>query len=79
MEQNETADLVEAAKAGDQRAFTALYEKTYSQAYYTAKSMIKDEDTVLDILQDSYILAFQRLDKLQGCFGICSLDQADHS
>ena len=38
------------AKQGDQDAMASLYEKTYSQAFYTIKSMIKDEDAVFDIL-----------------------------
>ena len=49
------------AKQGDQDAMASLYEKTYSQAFYTIKSMIKDEDAVFDILQDTYIKAFTHL------------------
>lgn len=58
--------LVAVARTGDQDAASALYEKTYSQVYYTVKSMIKDEDTVLDIVQDTYIKAFAHLDRFQG-------------
>ncbi len=60
------ADLVAAARAGDQDAVSALYEKTYSKVYYTVKSMIKDEDAVFDIVQDTYIKAFAHLDSFQG-------------
>lgn len=60
------ADLVAAARMGDQNAVGALYEKTYSKVYYTVKSMIKDEDAVFDIVQDTYIKAFSRLDGFQG-------------
>lgn len=60
------AELVAAARAGDQDAVSALYEKTYSKVYYTVKSMIKDEDAVFDIVQDTYIKAFAHLDSFQG-------------
>ncbi|MCM1194049.1 MAG: sigma-70 family RNA polymerase sigma factor, partial [Acetatifactor muris] len=60
------AELVAAARMGDQDAVSALYEKTYSKVYYTVKSMIKDEDAVFDIIQDTYIKAFAHLDSFQG-------------
>lgn len=60
------AELVAAARIGDQNAVSALYEKTYSKVYYTVKSMIKDEDAVFDIVQDTYIKAFAHLDSFQG-------------
>ena len=63
---DELTDLVAAARNGDQNAIASLYEKTYNKVFYTIKSMIKDEDDVFDILQDSYIKAFSHLDKFQG-------------
>ena len=60
------AGLVAQARTGDQQALSALYEKTYNGVFYTIKSMIKDEDTVLDLLQDTYIKAFTHLDRFQG-------------
>ena len=60
------ADLVALARKGNQDALAALYEKTYNGVFYTIKSMIKDEDTILDLLQDTYVKAFTRLDRLQG-------------
>ena len=60
------AGLVALAREGNQDALAALYEKTYNGVFYTIKSMIKDEDTVLDILQDTYIKAFTHLDCFQG-------------
>ena len=60
------AELVAAARTGDQDAISALYEKTWNTVYYTVKSMIKDEDAVFDILQDTYIKAFAHLDSFQG-------------
>ena len=63
---DELAELVAKARAGDPNAVAALYKKTYSQVFYTVKSMIKDDDTVFDILQDSYIKAFTHLDSFEG-------------
>ena len=58
--------LVALAREGNQQALSALYEKTYNGVFYTIKSMIKDEDTVLDLLQDTYVKAFTHLDHFQG-------------
>ena len=59
-----TGKLIRKAAAGDQDTITELYELTYSSVYKTVKSMIADEDTVLDIVQDSFIKGFQSLDQL---------------
>lgn len=61
---NISADLVQKAAAGNEAAITELYEQTYNSVYHTVRSMVRDEDTVLDILQDSYIKAFQSLSQL---------------
>lgn len=51
-----------AAQSGDQDAFEALYKYSYRQVYLTIKSMIKsDEDTVMDLLQDTYIKSLENL------------------
>ncbi len=56
---------VAAAKTGDQDALTALYESTCQHTYATIRSVIRtDEDTACDLLQETYIKAFQRLDSL---------------
>ena len=60
--QNELAEFVRKARAGDKDAFGVLYNNTYNQAFYTVKSMIKDDDAVNDILQDSYVKAFLHMD-----------------
>lgn len=60
------AGLVALAREGNQDALSTLYEKTYNGVFYTIKSMIKDEDTVLDLLQDTYVKAFTHLDRFQG-------------
>ncbi len=56
--------LVAKAKAGDQSAVTELYEQTYTGLYRSIRSMVHDEDLAWDILQDTYLKAFQNLEKL---------------
>ena len=63
---DELAELVAAARRGGHDAVSALYEKTYSKVYYTVKSIIKDEDAVFDIIQDTYIKAFSSMNRFQG-------------
>lgn len=58
--------LVSRARQGDQEALAALYQKSYSQVFYTIKSMIRDENAVFDILQDSYLKAFTHLKDFDG-------------
>lgn len=55
---------VEAAKNGDQFAVSELYEKCYNTIYYVVKSIIVEEDTSQDIVQDAFMRAFNNLDKL---------------
>lgn len=59
-------ELVGRARRGDTDAASALYERTYSKVYYTVKSMIKNEDDVLDVLQDAYLKAFTHLKSFEG-------------
>ena len=58
-------ELILRARRNDQDAITELYNRTYSNVYYTIRSMVRDEDTALDLLQDSYLKAFRSLDQLQ--------------
>lgn len=57
--------LVERAKAGDQQAVAALYEKTSRKAYYLSLQLVKDQDQAQDILQDAYLKVFTSLNMLQ--------------
>lgn len=63
-DQGFSAELIARGAAGDQTALTELYNKTYDNVYYTVKALIRDEDTALDILQDSYLKAFRNLNTL---------------
>lgn len=57
--------LLERARAQEQDALEEIYNQSCSAVYRVIKVLIKEEDTVYDILQDTYIKAFTRLDQLQ--------------
>ena len=62
---NALAELVAKAKAGDQNAFTELYDRTAQDLYRCIRAMTRDEDLAWDIQQDSYLRAYNSLDKLE--------------
>lgn len=57
-------DYVERARAHDTRAIEALYEYTYPGMYSLAYRLCHNKNDVEDILQESYINAFSKLDTL---------------
>lgn len=59
------SSLVENARENDQEALAEIYEISSPAIYRAIRIMVKDEDTVYDILQDTYVKAFTRLDQLQ--------------
>ena len=61
----EIGELVTRAINGDQQALNQLYNDTYRQAYQVAMQMFHDEYEACDILQDSYIKAFNNLSNLK--------------
>lgn len=65
-------DLVQRAKQKNQEAYEALYNQTKDSAYFVALSITHNEQDALDILQDSYIQAFSKLNTLQNnnSFGV---------
>lgn len=58
-------EAVKSAKKNSNDAFTYLYEHTYKKAYYTALKFMKTEDLALDVVQDSYIKAFDKIATLE--------------
>ncbi len=67
-----TKEQIRLAAAGNQDALSQLYQQTYHRVYVTVKSMLQDEDAVLDIVQDSYVKAFQSLDQLDKPGNFCA-------
>lgn len=56
---------VAAALAGDGQGFAWLYEATQHDMYYIALKYMKNEDDAMDVLQDSYMKAWQSLASLK--------------
>ena len=65
MKNEALAKLAAKAKTGDQAAFTELYNRTSNDLFRCIRAMTRDEDLTWDIQQDSYLRAFQSLDKLE--------------
>jgi RNA polymerase sigma factor (sigma-70 family) len=58
-------EWVSAAKAGNQQAITDLYTCAWQEVSIVIRSMLRtDEATVQDLVQDTFVKAFQRLDQL---------------
>lgn len=54
------------ARNGDQEAITELYVCAWQEVSIVIRSMIRtDEDTVQDLMQDTFVKAFQRLEQLE--------------
>nr|WP_303693509.1 sigma-70 family RNA polymerase sigma factor [Ruminococcus bromii] len=57
-------ELVLSAKNGNKKAFDKLYELTSNDVWYNCLSLLKDEENAKDIMQETYITAFLKLDTL---------------
>lgn len=62
---NIDVNLVKRAREGDQTAIAEIYNLTYKSAYGVARQIVSNDDDACDILQDSYIAAFTKLDTLK--------------
>ena len=60
-----TEELIQRAIDKDQTAIEQLYNMTSDNVYYSIKTMIKNEDVVMDIMQDTYLKAFASLSQLK--------------
>ena len=57
-------EAIEKAKNGEEQGFSFLYEKTYKSKYYLALQYMKNKEAAEDVLQEAYMKAFSKLDKL---------------
>ncbi len=65
MNTEDTVLLVRAAQQGDREAMTILYECTNPQIWRTVRTMVRDEELAKDVLQETYLRAFTRLESLR--------------
>lgn len=57
--------LVEKIKKGDNKSFEKLYKLTESEVWFTCISFLKNETTAQDIMQETYITAFLKIQSLE--------------
>lgn len=59
-------ELVEQCKANDRKAQMQLYKQYCDGMFCVAMRFLKNEDDAEDVLQESFIKAFQRIDQFRG-------------
>ena len=57
--------LVEKIKKGDNKSFEKLYELTEREVWFTCISFLKNETIAQDIMQETYITAFLKIQSLE--------------
>jgi RNA polymerase sigma-70 factor (ECF subfamily) len=58
--------LVEACRAGQTEAFGTLVERYQDRLYQTIRRLTGSAEDAKDVLQDTFLRAFQKLDQFQG-------------
>jgi RNA polymerase sigma-70 factor (ECF subfamily) len=62
----EPVKLIEACKKGDSRAQVEIYKRYYKAMYNIALRMLNDTAEAEDVMQESFLSAFQKLDTFSG-------------
>lgn len=70
MEQPNLAELALKAKAGDEAAFSALYEQCAQRVYFLALQMLKNREDAADCMQEVFIQAFRHIGRLEHPEGV---------
>lgn len=63
---DDISSAVEKALNGDKNAFERLYNLTSKGVYFTCRSFVSNESDIKDIMQETYLTAFQKLSTLNG-------------
>lgn len=58
------ARRVETARSGDTSAFSQLFENWFDRCYDVAFNIVRNDDTAAEVAQDTFVAAWQGLDKL---------------
>lgn len=58
-------ELVVRAQSGDESSKEKIYEEMANRVYYFALKIVRNKDDAADIMQDSFIIAFRKLDSLK--------------
>lgn len=59
-------DLVERCKANDRKAQLKLYKQYCNGMFYVAVGFLKNNDDAEDVVQESFIKAFQKIEQYRG-------------
>lgn len=62
----ELASLIEAARAGDRKAFDEIVRRTYTDVYALAFRLTGNPDDARDVTQDVYLRAYKGLGRFRG-------------
>ncbi len=62
---SELSELVKQAANGDRAAFDRLYEQTKNGVWFTCIGILNNEENAKDIMQETYLAAFERLSSLE--------------
>ncbi len=66
LHRKETSKLIEACKKGDSKAQVEIYERYYKAMYNIALRIINDAAEAEDVMQESFLSAFQKLETFSG-------------
>ena len=64
--QDELAELVAAAQAGDRQAFDELVRRTYVEMYTLAVRLTANEEDASDVVQEAYLRAWKGIRRFRG-------------
>jgi RNA polymerase sigma factor (sigma-70 family) len=59
------AELVLAARGGDRRAFSILFERWFDRSYDVAWRIVRNPDTAAEVAQDTFLVVWEKLDTLR--------------
>jgi RNA polymerase sigma-70 factor, ECF subfamily len=62
----ELAELVLAARQGDQDAFAELVRRTHADTFTLARRLVSDDDDARDVCQEAYLRAYRSIRKFRG-------------
>lgn len=59
-------ELINAIKKGNEAAFEAIMRKYNQRLFRIARSIVNDDDEAIDVVQDSYVTAYFKLEQFKG-------------
>ncbi len=65
MSGTEIKNIVQRAQQGEESAFAELYAISYNKVYFYAYRMLQSKEDAVDVVQETFITVFTKLDKLK--------------